>query len=499
MSKNATTSTPIMPTLSDEVFNTLPESIRLYIRFLEATIQAQQSQIQQLEVKVKDLEARLAKNSSNSSKPPSSDGLKKPPKSLRDKTGKKQGGQQGHTGKTLKQVASPDLIITHTPSSCLGCGACLDSINGSCKERRQVFDILQPKIEVTEHQVEEKKCLGCGKFNRSSFPENVKGPVQYGESVQALSTYFAHQHFIPVDRTAQILEDIFGISISPGTIANIDTKLFQNLAPFESSLKKYLLTSEVLNFDETGMRCEKKLHWIHVASSELATFYTMHPKRGQEAMDAAGILPYFTGIAVHDHWFPYFSYEKSLHGLCNTHHLRELTFIYEQEKEDWAKKMMDFLISTKNEVAKYIEQGSLPQEILPQMEQAYTKIVTEGMEYHAQLTPLPKAKRGRQKQRPGKNLLDRFHEKRDCVLRFMNDFSVPFTNNRGEQDIRMVKLKQKISGCFRTFAGGELFCRVRGYISTARKQGWNIWDALTDAIKGCPRLLQTNPSGVVLA
>lgn len=499
MSKDTIISTLTTPTPSGEAFNTLPESIRLYIRFLEATVQTQQNQIQQLEVKVKDLEARLAKNSSNSSKPPSSDGLKRPPKSLRDKTGKKQGGQQGHTGRTLERVTSPDLIITHSPSSCLGCGACLDFTNGSCKERRQVFNILQPKIEVTEHQVEEKKCPGCGECNRAAFPENIRGPVQYGESVQALSTYFTHQHFIPVERTGQILEDIFGISISPGTIANIETRLFRNLEPFEGSLKKYLLESGVLHFDETGMRCEKKLHWVHVASSELATFYIMHPKRGQEAMDAAGILPYFTGTAVHDHWFPYFSYEQSAHGLCNTHHLRELTFIYEQEKEDWAKKMMDFLISTKNEVAKYIEQGSLPQEILPQMEKAYTELIKEGMEYHAQLTPLPKAKRGRQKQRPGKNLLDRFHEKRDCVLRFMHDFSVPFTNNRGEQDIRMVKLKQKISGCFRTLTGGQLFCRVRSYISTARKQGWNIWNALTDAIKGCSWLLQVNPSGIALA
>ena len=273
-------------------------------------------------------------------------------------------------------------------------------------EKRQVFDVPQPQIEVTEHQVEEKKCPCCGGVTRASFPENVKGPMQYGERVQALIAYFAHQHFIPVARVGQILEDIFGVAISPGTCANINEKLFDHLETFESSLKAHLLAARVLHFDETGMRCEKKLQWVHVTASQMATLYMIHSKRGQEAMDQIGILPQF-----------------------------------------------------------------------------------EGIEYHTRLPLLPKGKRGRQKQRDGKNLLDRLSEERECVLRFMYDFSVPFTNNQGEQDIRMAKLKQKIGGCFRAFAGGQLFCRVRSYISTARKQGWNIWDALTDALKGYPRLL----------
>ena len=258
---------------------------------------------------------------------------------------------------------------------------------------------------------------------------------------------------------------------------------------FEASLKAYLLAARVLHFDETGMRCEKKLHWVHVASSQLATLYTMHAKRGQEAMDAAGILPVFQGIAVHDHWFPYFAYSQLKHGLCNAHHLRELIFVYEQEKEDWAKRMYDLLISANREVENHVEQGALPPKVVLRIEQAYQQIITEGLMYHASLPSLPTGKRGKQKQRDGKNLLDRLHEKRDCVLRFIHDFSVPFTNNQGERDIRMVKLKQKIAGCFRAFTGGEIFCRVRSYISTARKQGWNIWDALADAIRGSPRLL----------
>jgi transposase len=262
-------------TLFDEVFDSLPESIRTYIRYLETTIQQQQIhiqqqqiRIQQLETRVHELEARLSKNSSNSSKPPGSDGLKKKTKSLRGKSGKKPGAQQGHAGKGLAQIENPNLIVTHAPISCHGCGSNLSQVDGDCVERRQVFDIPQPKIEVTEHRALEKECPCCGGLNRGVFPENVRGPVQYGERVQALTAYFSHQHFIPVDRVCQIFEDVFGIAISPGTCSNIDEKLFQQLESFETSLKTYLLAARVLHFDETGMRCEKKLRWVHVASSQ---------------------------------------------------------------------------------------------------------------------------------------------------------------------------------------------------------------------------------------
>lgn len=481
------------PTLSGEVFDSLHDSIHSYIRYLETTIQQQQIQIQQQQVQIHDLEARLAKNSSNSSKPPGSDGLKKPnPKSLRGKSGKKPGAQQGHAGKGLTQIKNPDVIVTHVPISCQGCGLNLSQVDGVCAEKRQVFDIPQPKIEITEHQALEKQCPCCGELSRAIFPDNIRGPVQYGDRVQALIAYFAHQHFIPIDRVCQIFEDILGIAISPGTCSNIDEKLFRQLESFESSLKAYLLASRVLHFDETGMRCEKKLRWVHVASSQLATLYTIHAKRGQEAMNEADILPRFQGIGIHDHWFPYFAYEQITHGLCNAHHLRELTFIHEQEKEDWALRMKNLLIFAKNEVEKHLDRGELPQEVRLQIEKAYAQIIAEGFEYHSLLPPLPKGKRGRQKQRDGKNLLDRLKEKRSCVLRYIYDFSVCFTNNQGEQDIRMVKLKQKISGCLRTLKGGQIFCRIRSYISTARKQGWSIWDALTEAIKGSPRLLSAH-------
>jgi transposase len=479
----------VLPELPKEVFDSLPQSVQLTIRLLQEAIKSLSIEILRLQEKNRELENRLNKNSSNSSKPPSSDGLNRKPKSQRGRSGKKPGGQTGHTGKNLSQVSNPNKVFVHSPVTCSGCQTALGTVAGICTEKRQVFDVPQPRIEVVEHQAEEKKCPCCGVLNRGIFPEDVRGPVQYGERVQALIAYFGHQHFVPVDRVCQILEDIFGVCVSPGTCSNVDQKLYRNLEPFEVSLKLYLIASQVLHFDESGIRCEKKLAWVHVSSSRMATLYILHAKRGQEAMDAARILPQFNGFAVHDHWSPYFTYSKAIHALCNAHHLRELTFIHEEAKESWAKELKDLLIFGQSEVERYAEAGALPMEIMYSIEGAYDQIVNRGLEYHSLLPPLPVGNRGRRKQRPGKNLLDRLQEKKATVLWFLRNFAVPFTNNQGEQDIRMIKLKQKISGCFRTKVGGEMFCRIRSYLSTARKQTWNVWDAMAEAIKGSPYLL----------
>lgn len=453
--------------------------------------------IQQLIARNQELEAQIAKNSSNSGKPPSSDGFKKPLKttSQRGKSGRKPGGQNGHQGKTLEQVDKPDHTVTHSPTACEGCGYSLQDVEGASVEKRQVFDLPDPKIEITEHRIEAKICPCCGGIAKGKFPENITSPVQYGERVQALAAYFAHQHFLPFNRLAQMFKDIFGIGISPSTCAKIDRKLFVQLESFEINLKAHLIASQVLHFDETGMRCNKKLHWIHVSSSEDATFYGIHAKRGRDAIDEFGILPEFQGTAIHDYWFPYFAYTQVKHGLCNAHHLRELTFVYEHEKEEWAKEMKDLLHKAKKEVESNSEQGFLSQEQIRVLEKEYGKIIIKGIEYHLSLPSLEEKKKGKRKQRVGKNLLDRLAGNFECVLRFLHNFSIPFTNNQGEQDIRMVKLKQKISGCFRTLEGGQIFCRIRSYISTARKQGWRIWDTLADALKGNPRLLSIGPSG----
>lgn len=477
------------PEEQEKNLNSLPQWAQDFIRELMVRIQEQ-------DIRIQELEAQIAKNSSNSGKPPSSDGLKKPlkTKSQRGKSGRKPGGQNGRTGKTLEQVDSPDHIVMHSPEACGGCGHSLVDVEGVSTAKRQVFDLPEPKIEVTEHRTEAKTCPCCGEISKGTFPENVTAPTLYGERIQALAAYFTHQHFLPFDRLAQMFQDIFGVGISPGTFANVDKKLFAQLESFEANLKAHLIVSPVLHFDETGMRCSKKLHWIHVASSEAATFYGIHAKRGKEAIGDFDILPQFQGYAIHDNWFPYFGYEDVTHGLCNAHHLRELTFVHEHEKEEWAKEMKDLLLKAKKIVEDHTEQGYLFKEQIKTLEMEYAAIILKGMQYHLDLAPLISKKKGRRKQRVGKNLLNRLSDHYQCVLRFIYDFSVPFTNNQGEQDIRMVKLKQKISGCFRNLEGGKIFCRVRSYISTARKQGWRVWDVLAEALRGTPRLLSISLS-----
>ncbi len=475
--------------LAKSRFSSLPEEVGAYIDYLELTIEKQQDQIQQLQARIAQLEAILSKNSSNSSKPPSSDGLKRKPKSLRQKSGKKPGAQQGHPGKGLSPLSNPDNIINHEPQSCLGCGADLSQEQGSCVDQRQVFDIAPPKVEVSQHQALQKTCPQCGMCNRGNFPQEVRGPVQYGERVQGLSAYFNHQHFIPIDRLCQVFKDVFKLPLSAGTCSKIDKELFKQLEPFEQSLNSFLLREAVLYFDESGARCEKKLHWTHVACSQKATLYHFHSKRGQEAMDSMGILPYYKGISVHDEWQPYFKYQQGLHGLCNAHLLRELTFIHEHEKEEWAKQMKELLIRAKQEVEKHLQEGKLAQEIFDQLEETYHHIIGQGKAYHAGLPALVKGKAGKQKQRAGKNLLDRLEARKEHVLLFTKNFAVNFTNNQSEQDIRMIKVKQKVSGCFRTVAGGKIFSRIRSYLSTAGKQEWNVLEALTKAIRGDPYLL----------
>jgi len=378
-----------------------PESAKIYVGQLTILVH-------QLMAQVRELEGRLAKNSSNSSKPPGSDGLGKRPKtsSQRSKSGKKPGGQPGHQGRTLEQVDASDHVVTHSPAAC-ACGQSLNQVKGASAERRQVFDLPEPKVEVTEHRFEAEICPCCGEVSKGVFPDNIVLPVQYGERVQAISVYFAHQYFLPFDSLAQMFEDVFGIAISPGTCASVDRKLFAQLESFETNLKAYLIASKVLHFDETGIRCNKKLHWIHVASSDAATFYGIHSKRVQEAIDHFDVLPKFSGSAVHDHWFPYFAYDQLSHGLCNAHHCRELTFVHEQEKEEWAGEMKEYLLKARKIVEENAAKGCLSEEQREALEQEYAKIVLKGLEYHQNLVSLPLGKRGRQKQRPGKNLLDR--------------------------------------------------------------------------------------------
>jgi transposase len=463
------------------------------VQQLTGQVQQLTGQVQQLTSRVHELEAQLAKNSSNSGKPPSSDGLKKPPKtqSLRGKSGKKPGGQLGRDGKTLNPVENPDKIEIYAPLTCKGCQGSLKAVEAISIDRRQVFDLPPISVIVTEHRAETRICPCCGVKNKGEFPEGVNAFVQYGERVKAFAAYFLHQHLIPFERVAQIFEDVFDIPLSPGTCANMDKKLFKNLEVFEKGLKAHLLACKVLHLDETGVRCEKRLHWIHVTSSETATFFGLHAKRGCAAIDEIGILPKYKGSVIHDHWQCYFSYQQVKHGLCNVHHLRELKYVHEEEKSVWAKRMADLLLKARKIVVQAREEGkiSVAPDNIALIEAEYRCLLLEAGSAYLDAGEKEHILEGLGRQ--GFNLFRRFLKKMDEVLYFLRDLAIPFSNNLAEQDLRMEKVKQKISGCFRTFSGGLISCRVRSYISTARKQGWNILDSLAEAIRGSPRMVNS--------
>ena len=448
----------------------------------------------QLEARIQALEDQLAKNSSNSSKPPSSDGYSKPaPKSLRKRHGRKRGGQPGHTGNTLKAVESPDQIEMHQIKECEYCHDSLDDVDVKKYEQRQVFDIPKVKIMVTEHRSEIKVCPHCGKKNKANFPEAVTQPVQYGPEIKAQIVYLNQYQLIPLERTSEIMEAFYGHRLSEASLIAAGQAVAEGVEPVNEAIRRHIIMQEdVVHFDETGLRLDGKTHWLHSASTERLTYYTVHKKRGQQAMDEVGILANLKGCAVHDGWRSYFKYNAN-HGLCNVHHLRRLNFLLERYPQEWVKPMIDLLMKIKETVdkAKENKETNLSQEQLTKFENEYDRLVEEGLEANPLREPeegVPK-KRGRVKQTPSRNLLETFEIHKDFVLAFMYDFRVPFDNNLAERDIRMMKLKQKISGCFRSYRGAESFCSIRGYVSTAKKNGLQALDAIRLVLDGKPYVL----------
>jgi transposase len=438
------------------------------------------------------LHARLAKTSHTSSKPPSSDGYGKVKRtaSLRKPGEKPNGGQPGHEGHTLSASDAPDRIETHGVETCAHCQASLAGIAVAGYEERQVFDIPAIRIDVTAHRAEIKGCPACGHQTKGTFPDAVTHAVQYGPAVKTWASYFTNHHHIPVERTTEIFADLVQHHVSDATVLQASEELCTRIEPATDAVKEMLQNAAVLHVDESGLRVEGKLHWLHVASTERLTSYEVHAKRGQEAMDDAGILGHFSGTAVHDHWKPYFTYDKCAHALCNAHHLRELRFIDQQYQQVWATDMAALLLEIKAAVA--VTPAPAMRLAAPELEAfetRYDAVVHAGFAANRAPAAAPEGegkKRGRPKQPPPVNLLIRLRDFKGQVLAFMYDFRVPFDNNQGERDIRMVKVKQKVSGGFRTLDGAKRFGRIRGYISTARKHAKNVFEAIRDAFVAIP-------------
>jgi len=463
------------------------------IALVENLLQAQADVIGKLESRIKVLEDQVSKDSRNSSKPPSGDGFKKRTQSLRTQSGRKSGGQAGHPGSTLEWVDEPDEIEQQVIETCQGCGASLVEMAIVEWQCAQVHDLVPIEIRVKEHQVAVKRCECCGQRNQAAFPVGVTNRVQYGSGLRSWMVYLMDYQLLPSARVQELLSEGLGCSLSEGTLYEVRQECFELLARVETSIFEALQQAEVAHFDETGWRVNGKLMWLHVASTQALTYYFIHPKRGSEAIEAMDVLPQFEGTSVHDGWRSYALYDCS-HALCNAHHLRELRFLVERYQQEWAEQMMTLLVTMKASVEQAQAQGQtqLRVEALTQFEAQYRDLIEIGMTLNPANPPLANS-RGRPKQTPTRNLLERLDTHQSEVLRFIHDFQVPFDNNQAERDIRMMKLKQKISGGFRSEVGAQMFGRIRGYLSTLKKQGHPLLDALEQVFLGHPISLSLQP------
>lgn len=439
--------------------------------------------LEQQNRRIAELEERLKQNSSNSSKPPSSDGFVKKTKSLRRASGKKVGGQKGHAGRSLRQTPDPDeTIILDVPTRCKACGEALSEKPAAIVETRQVFDIPVRQYEVTAYCAQEVVCQ-CGCKNRSPFPFGVVGPTQYGPHIRAFGVYLTQQQLLPYARAAEVIESLYGLSVASASLPRWVREASHALEPTVAEIAQRIKASEVVGADESGIRVEGKLYWLHTAVTAQYTWYGVHVKRGFEALEAFEVLTGFEGILVHDCLRTYWQLD-STHALCNAHLLRELQFVMDTAEQTWASELFALLnaaCKAKNEAL--AQQQNVPEEIRMDFEKRYLKWVAEGLSENPAVEKA-QGKKGRAKQSFAHNLLCRLQAHHEAILRFLANTHVPFTNNLAEQAIRMPKVKIKIAGCFRSRSGAEDFAAYRTYSDTLRKQGISLFHALCSLFRG---------------
>jgi len=444
-----------------------------------------------LEARVAALEAVQAKDSHNSGKPPSTDVTRggRAPKSLRGHSGKAPGGQPGHPGRTLALRATPDAVHAHGPSACGRCGAAF-AAGGPASwvpgERRQVFELPPVALTCTEHRVAERTCTGCGATTRGAYPPEARSTAQYGPGVLALGVYLTTQHLLPVARAAEVLGTLVGQRVSPATLATAEARGAAALAPVAARIRAGLAASPVVHLDETGFFVAAERWWLHVVCTLALTHYTAHPRRGTGAHAAVGLLPTYAGTAVHDGYASYFTHRACRHALCGVHLLRELTFLAEEHGTRWAAAFKRGLLTMKAAADRTRAAGAaaLPRATLARYRRRYAALLAAGDA--AEPPPTRGHRRWRPRRSPGAQLLYRLRRDQDAVLRFLTDLAVPFDNSEAERDLRMMKVEQKVSGGFRTPHGASTFCTLRGYLSTARKQGRETLGVLRDLFAGRP-------------
>jgi len=429
-----------------------------------------------LQSKIVELKSRLKSNSSNSSRPPSSDGYQKKPAFPKKAKGKK-GGQKGHTGRNLQQVSNPDKIVKCMPDKC-SCGHEFHQDKFTIAERRQVFDLPQPKLEVTEYQIHQATCPVCGQIHKGTAPERIKAPTQYGNGVKSFVIMLNVHYNLPYKKIQQLFDDLFGNPINESTIFSASQNCYNNLEQTEQTIKTKVSLNDVVHADETGLRIEGKLQWLHTATTLAHTYLFVHQNRGIKALESeSSILNKLNGWLVHDSWSSYFSFKNYKHAACGAHILRELQGLIDSGQSKWAKTFKLFLMSV----------YQMPFEERKKREQQIKNRFMLICNLGEQSEPPPiktLGKRGRYKRTKGRNFVERLIKYQDAVLAFAFNEQVPFTNNLAERDIRPTKIKQKISNSFRSFKGAQYYARIEGFISTARKNNKNIFNEIRTTFDG---------------